>query len=109
MSSTAEKLVFLQNGVFKRKEMTTGLQYYSDGFFNTLAIPETEGDYLLTIGENNALSWTQLGESLTSLNNSYFKSVTARQSPLPLKVRFHILSTTTPSVSSICLVAASTC
>ena len=73
MANTAEKLVYLQNGVFKRKELSDGLQYYSDGSFNTLAIPEAEGDYLLTIGENNALSWTQPGESLTSLNNSYFK------------------------------------
>ena len=73
MSTSSEKLVYLQNGVFKRKELSDGLQYYSDGSFSTLAIPEDNGAYVLTIRENNALSWTQPGESLTSLNNSYFK------------------------------------
>ena len=73
MSSTAEKLVYLQNGVFKRKEMSNGLQYYSDGSFSTLAIPEANGNYLLTKGDGNTLSWSQQGDSLTSLNNSFFK------------------------------------
>ena len=73
MSNAAEKLVYLQNGVFKRKEMSNGLQYYSGGSFNTLATPEATGNYLLTIGEDNALSWSQQGDSLTSLNNSFFK------------------------------------
>ena len=31
MSTSSEKLVYLQNGVFKRKEMATGLQYYHNG------------------------------------------------------------------------------
>ena len=73
MSNAAEKLVYLQNGVFKRKELSDGLQYYSGGSFNTLATPEAEGNYLLTIGDNNALSWSQQGDSLTSLSNSFFK------------------------------------
>ena len=73
MATTAEKLVYLQNGVFKRKEMSNGLQYYSDGSFSTLAIPEANGNYLLTKGDGNTLSWSQQGDSLTSLNNTYFK------------------------------------
>ena len=73
MSTSSEKLVYLQNGVFKRKEMSNGLQYYSDGSFSTLAIPEANGNYLLTKGDGNTLSWSQQGDSLTSLNNSFFK------------------------------------
>ena len=43
-----EKLVYLQNGVFKRKEMTNGIQYYSDNSFDTFAFPSTNGNYVLT-------------------------------------------------------------
>ena len=80
MSSTAEKLVYLQNGVFKRKEMTNGLQYYSDGSFDTLALPAANGNFVLTKGDNGLLTWTDAGtvvpeqpEEFTTLDNSYFK------------------------------------
>ena len=39
-----EKLVYLQNGVFKRKEMTEGIQYYLDNSFDTFAFPSTNGN-----------------------------------------------------------------
>ena len=80
MSSTAEKIVYLQNGVFKRKEMTNGLQYYSDGSFDTFSLPASNGNYVLTKGDNGLLTWTDAGtvvpeqpEEFTTLDNSYFK------------------------------------
>ena len=80
MSSTAEKLVYLQNGVFKRKEMTNGLQYYSDGSFDTFSLPASNGNYVLTKGDNGLLTWTDAGtvvpeqpEEFTTIDNSYFK------------------------------------
>ena len=80
MSSTAEKLVYLQNGVFKRKEMATGLQYYSDGSFDTFSLPASNGNYVLTKGDNGLLTWTDAGtvvpeqpEEFTTIDNSYFK------------------------------------
>ena len=122
MSSTAEKLVYLQNGVFKRKEMSNGLQYYSDGSFSTLAIPEANGNYLLTKGDLKrmeiiysprvmvilSLGLNRVIVLLHSTTHSS-KTATTRLSVLALKEPFHTLSTTTASVNSICRVAASTC
>ena len=80
MSTLSEKLVYLQNGVFKRKELSDGLQYYSDGSFNTLAIPAADGNFVFTKGDNGLLTWTDAGtvvpkqpEEFTTLDNSYFK------------------------------------
>ena len=80
MSTSSEKLVYLQNGVFKRKEMTSGLQYYSDGSFDTLALPAANGNFVLTKGDNGLLTWTDAGtvvpeqpEEFTTIDNSYFK------------------------------------
>ena len=80
MSNTAEKLVYLQNGVFKRKELSDGLQYYSDNSFDTFALPPDNGNYVLTKGDNGLLTWTDAGtvvpeqpEEFTTLDNSYFK------------------------------------
>ena len=74
-----EKLVYLQNGVFKRKEMTEGIQYYSDGSFDTFPLPSGNGNYVLT-NNNNVFTWTDAGvvvpdqpEEFTTLDNSYFK------------------------------------
>ena len=79
MATTAEKLVYLQNGVFKRKEMTSGLQYYSDGAFDTFPLPPSNGNFVLT-NNNNEFTWTDAGvvvpdqpEEFTTLDNSYFK------------------------------------
>ena len=79
MASTSEKLVYLQNGVFKRKEMTSGLQYYSDGAFDTFPLPPSNGNFVLT-NNNNEFTWTDAGvvvpdqpEEFTTLDNSYFK------------------------------------
>ena len=46
MSNTAEKLLYLQNGVFKRKEMSNGIQYYSNNSFGTFALPSANGNYV---------------------------------------------------------------
>ena len=55
--STAEKLLYLQNGVFKRKEMSNGIQYYSNNSFGTFALPSANGNYVLT-NNNNVFTWT---------------------------------------------------
>ena len=116
MSSTAEKLVYLQNGVFKRKEMTNGLQYYSDGSFDTFSLPASNGNYVLTKGDNGLLTWTDAGtvvpeqpKSSPRSTTRTSKTATARRSPLPLVEPFHTSRPTRPSASSICRVAASTC
>ena len=79
MSSTAEKLVYLQNGVFKRKEMATGLQYYHNGAFKTFPLPSGNGTFVLS-NYNNDFTWVDAGvvlpeqpEEFTTLDNSYFK------------------------------------
>ena len=81
MSTTAEKLLYLQNGVFKRKEMSNGIQYYSNNSFGTFALPSANGNYVLT-NNNNVFTWTDAGDvstgggdepTFTSLDNSYFK------------------------------------
>lgn len=82
MADSPEKLVYLQNGVFKRKEMTNGIQYYSNNSFNTFALPTANGNYVLT-NNNNVFTWTDAGAletsggdettTLSSLDNSYFK------------------------------------
>ena len=65
--------------MFKRKEMTNGLQYYSDGSFDTFGLPSANGNYMLT-NTNNVFTWTDAGvvvpdqpEEFTTLDNSYFK------------------------------------
>ena len=80
-TTTAEKLLYLQNGVFKRKEMSNGIQYYSNNSFGTFALPSANGNYVLT-NNNNVFTWTDAGDvstgggdepTFTSLDNSYFK------------------------------------
>ena len=79
MATTAEKLVYLQNGVFKRKEMTSGLQYYHNGAFKTFPLPSGNGTFVLS-NYNNDFTWVDAGvvlpeqpEEFTTLDNSYFK------------------------------------
>ena len=79
MSSSVEKLVYLQNGVFKRKEMATGLQYYHNGEFKTFPLPSGNGNFVLS-NYNNDFTWVDAGtvvpeqpEEFTTLDNSYFK------------------------------------
>lgn len=59
--------------------MTSGLQYYSDGSFDTFPLPSGNGNYVLT-NNNNVFTWTDAGvvvpdqpEEFTTLDNSYFK------------------------------------
>ena len=73
MADSPEKLVYLQNGVFKRKEMTDGIQYYSDNSFDTFALPTDNGNYVLTKGDNGLLTWTEERAELTSIDNTFFK------------------------------------
>ena len=63
-STNPEKLVYLQNGVFKRKELTDGLQYYANNAFNTFALPAANGNYVLT-NTNNVFTWTDAGDVST--------------------------------------------
>ena len=76
MSTSSEKLVYLQNGVFKRKEMTNGLQYYHNGAFKTFPLPSGNGTFVLS-NYNNDFTWVDAGslesEEFTTLDNSYFK------------------------------------
>ena len=79
MSTSSEKLVYLQNGVFKRKEMATGLQYYHNGAFKTFPLPSGNGTFVLS-NYNNDFTWVDSGavvpdqpEEFTTLDNSYFK------------------------------------
>ena len=76
MSTSSEKLVYLQNGVFKRKEMATGLQYYHNGAFKTFALPSGNGTFVLS-NYNNDFTWVDASslesEDFTTLDNSYFK------------------------------------
>ena len=79
MSTSSEKLVYLQNGVFKRKEMATGLQYYHNGEFKTFPLPSGNGNFVLS-NYNNDFTWLDAGtvvpeqpEEFTTLDNSYFK------------------------------------
>ena len=51
-STNPEKLVYLQNGVFKRKEMSNGLQYYMNSSFSTIALPPTNGTYMISLQDN---------------------------------------------------------
>ena len=67
-----EKLVYLQNGVFKRKEMTEGIQYYSDNSFDTFALPsDNDNDVLTKTGDE--LTWSEERAELTSIDNTFFK------------------------------------
>ena len=77
-----EKLVYLQNGVFKRKEMTEGIQYYSDNSFDTFAFPSTNGNYVLT-KTDDVYTWSVAGEDFTSLDNSYFKGSDGQSITIP--------------------------
>ena len=79
MADSPEKLVYLQNGVFKRKEMATGLQYYHNGEFKTFPLPSGNGNFVLS-NYNNDFTWLDAGtvvpeqpEEFTTLDNSYFK------------------------------------
>ena len=89
-STNPEKLVYLQNGVFKRKELTDGLQYYANNAFNTFALPAANGNYVLT-NTNNVFTWTDAGDvstggeetpTFTSLDNSYFKGTDGQAIPI---------------------------
>ena len=72
MAESPEKLVYLQNGFFKRKEMTEGIQYYSDNSFDTFSFPSTNGNYVLT-KTDDVYTWSVAGEDFTSLDNTFFK------------------------------------
>lgn len=82
MSTTnPEKLVYLQNGVFKRKELANGLQYYANSSFNTIALPSTNGTYMISL-QDNVLSLVDSSgtggggetEITGTLDNSHFET-----------------------------------
>ena len=70
MADSPEKLVYLQNGVFKHKEMTNGIQYYSDNSFDTFALPPDSGNYVLTKSDDK-FTWTEETPALTSIDKRF--------------------------------------
>ena len=82
-STNPEKLVYLQNGVFKRKELSDGLQYYANNAFNTFALPAANGNNYVLTNTNNVFTWTDAGDVSTggeegeitgTLDNSHFQT-----------------------------------
>ena len=70
----SQKLVCLQNGVFKKKELTPGLQYYnSNNQFITAPMPATEGNYVISY-QNGNLTLSQQPAALQSLNSTHFQT-----------------------------------
>lgn len=69
----SQKLVCLQNGVFKKKELTPGLQYYNNSQFTTAPMPTTEGNYVISY-QNGAITLAQQPAALQSLTNTYFQT-----------------------------------
>ena len=106
MAGSPEKLVYLQNGVFKRKEMTEGIQYYSDNSFDTFAFPSTNGNYMLT-KTDNVYTWSVAGEDFTSLDNSYFKGSDGQSIIIPTNGAIPFFKTNTTLEESICRPAES--
>ena len=86
----AEKLLYLQNGVYKRKELTSGLQYYANNAFQTIPMPTTNGTYVISFN-NNVLSLVEGSAvnpdepetpTFTSIDNSYFKGTDGQAIPI---------------------------
>ena len=80
-STNPEKLVYLQNGVFKRKEMSNGLQYYMNSSFSTIALPPTNGTYMISLQDNvlslvesSGTGGSEEGEITGTLDNSHFQT-----------------------------------
>ena len=70
----SQKLVCLQNGLFKKKELTPGIQYYNNNSqFTTAPIPTTEGNYVISYQDGN-LTLSQQPAALQSLTNTYFQT-----------------------------------
>ena len=47
----AEKLLYLQNGVYKRKEITNGIMTYNNNSFSSVA-PTKNGSFYIKLDEN---------------------------------------------------------
>ena len=64
----AEKLLYLQNGVYKRKEITNGIMTYNNNSFTSVA-PTKNGSFYIKLDENG-MSFEEKESALQTVNPS---------------------------------------
>ena len=64
----AEKLLYLQNGVYKRKEITNGIMTYNNNSFSSVA-PTKNGSFYIKLDENG-MSFEEKIDALQTVNPS---------------------------------------
>ena len=64
----AEKLLYLQNGVYKRKEITNGIMTYNNNSFSSVA-PTKNGSFYIKLDENG-MSFEEKEAALQTVNPS---------------------------------------
>ena len=64
----AEKLLYLQNGVYKRKEITNGIMTYNNNSFSSVS-PTKNGSFYIKLDENG-MSFEEKEAALQSVNPS---------------------------------------
>ena len=64
----AEKLLYLQNGVYKRKEITNGIMTYNNNSFTSVA-PTKNGSFYIKL-DDNGLSFEEKEAALQTVNPS---------------------------------------
>ena len=64
----AEKLLYLQNGVYKRKEITNGIMTYNNNAFSSVA-PTKNGSFYIKLDENG-MSFEEKESALQTVNPS---------------------------------------
>ena len=64
----AEKLLYLQNGVYKRKEITNGIMTYNNNSFSSVA-PTKNGSFYIKLDENG-MSFEEKESALQTVNPS---------------------------------------
>ena len=64
----AEKLLYLQNGVYKRKEITNGIMTYNNNSFSSVA-PTKNGSFYIKL-DDNGVSFEEKESALQSVNPS---------------------------------------
>lgn len=64
----AEKLLYLQNGVYKRKEITNGIMTYNNNSFSSVA-PTKNGSFYIKLDENG-MSFEEKVDALQTVNPS---------------------------------------
>ena len=64
----AEKLLYLQNGVYKRKEITNGIMTYNNNSFTSVS-PTKNGSFYIKLDENG-MSFEETESALQTVNPS---------------------------------------